>query len=168
MSVGSHARSKDAPCVGRTHGASLTTRPAARSVSAAPKASPARKASEAARALPAGKASEAARALSVGKGAEPAAKPAPGTSGARLGSSELSELEKAKERLERAAASPGQLSAYDELTEKWNAFQAKFNELNRQLVANLAQGLEAENTANKEEVSSLRSLQRNEPKKRIG
>lgn len=67
------------------------------------------------------------------------------------------------------AAAPKKLNGYDEMDFKWKEFQARFNEVNRRLVENLAQHLNAAGAAQqearqKEKVTSLRNLQRNAKK----
>jgi hypothetical protein len=65
-------------------------------------------------------------------------------------------------------ATAPKLNAYQEIEEKWKQFQARFDEMNRLLVSNIAQSMAAEGAAKKQEkVSSLRSIQRNERQKRI-
>jgi hypothetical protein len=63
---------------------------------------------------------------------------------------------------------PKPLSDYEEIDLKWKEFQARFNEVNRLLVANIARSFAAEQESKqKETVSSLRNLQRNERLKNI-
>merc|ERR1712196_15950 len=70
---------------------------------------------------------------------------------------------------EKQAAATKKLSGYDEIEFKWKEFQARFDEVNKKMVTNLAQSLNAEFAAQQkkqqqEKVTSLRNLQRSAKK----